>query len=205
MKECGIYIIKNTINNRVYIGKSNDIRKRWLTHKRNLKSGKHHNEKLQKDYDKCGEGAFEYKVLELCNEMDYGAIELTTIMRFVTIGRDVYNVVTAKDKLRYVLYRGLSDTLFFDEVRIDFKDSECLSEKGNPLNFAVYGRYNGIEVYVYMICDMYEDVSALSRELFFQRHKDKLFYEIVYSVDEDKNIKKIINRMLVKIKEDLGD
>ena len=33
---CGIYLIRNKINNKIYIGQSNNIHRRWLEH---LRSG----------------------------------------------------------------------------------------------------------------------------------------------------------------------
>jgi len=54
----GIYKIINIINNRLYIGSSVNIRRRWLEHKRLLSKGKHENNLLQNSWDKHGENCF---------------------------------------------------------------------------------------------------------------------------------------------------
>jgi group I intron endonuclease len=61
----GIYQIENKINNKVYIGSSVDIIKRWADHVKNLKYGTHTNYKLQKDYKTYGISVFSFSVLEI--------------------------------------------------------------------------------------------------------------------------------------------
>ena len=61
---CGIYMIRNKKNNKVYIGSSNDIARRWRHHRSCLKRGTHVNAHLQRSYNKHGKAAFEYIVLK---------------------------------------------------------------------------------------------------------------------------------------------
>lgn len=64
-KKCGIYCIRNTVNNKVYIGKSKNIYKRIIQHKHLLKiRSKDENEYLINSYHKYGDNNFEYFVLE---------------------------------------------------------------------------------------------------------------------------------------------
>jgi len=65
---CGIYMIKNKINGKFYIGSSVDIAYRWARHKRQLRNGNHHSIHLQRAWDKYGEENFEFKVIEECSE-----------------------------------------------------------------------------------------------------------------------------------------
>ena len=68
METSGIYMIKNKINGKVYIGQSVDIKKRWSSHIRNLENGTHDNFTLQCDYNKCKLEGFQFEVLkELIN------------------------------------------------------------------------------------------------------------------------------------------
>lgn len=62
----GIYKIKNNINNKVYIGQSKDIIKRWKNHYYASKSynGKGGKSLLYKAIQKYGEGSFSLKVIE---------------------------------------------------------------------------------------------------------------------------------------------
>lgn len=66
--ESGIYIIRNTINNKVYIGKSVLIKSRLYHHKSALKGKRHKNTHLQKSYNKYGVDSFIFEVLEKCPE-----------------------------------------------------------------------------------------------------------------------------------------
>jgi group I intron endonuclease len=60
----GIYLIKNTINNKLYVGSAVNIDKRWKEHKRYLNRGKHHSILLQRAWDKYGEQTFKFEILE---------------------------------------------------------------------------------------------------------------------------------------------
>ena len=61
-----IYRITNTKNGKVYIGSSKDYSKRWKRHIADLRTGNHHSIHLQRAYDKHGESAFEFEVIERC-------------------------------------------------------------------------------------------------------------------------------------------
>jgi len=60
----GIYLIKNIINNKVYIGSAVNIDRRWEQHKKLLKKGKHHSCHLQLAWNKYGEQNFKFEILE---------------------------------------------------------------------------------------------------------------------------------------------
>jgi group I intron endonuclease len=64
----GIYRIKNLVNGKIYYGSSKNIEKRWRTHKNNLNNRKHHNVHLQRSWNKYGENAFVFEVVEECEE-----------------------------------------------------------------------------------------------------------------------------------------
>lgn len=65
----GIYMIKNKINNKVYIGKSVDITHRWkYGHFNKLNKNKHENEYLQRSWNKYKENNFEFSIIEECSE-----------------------------------------------------------------------------------------------------------------------------------------
>lgn len=68
----GIYIIKNNVNNKCYIGKSIDIEHRFKKHLSELRKNNHFNKHLQNAYNKYGEANFEFNLLQECeiNKLD---------------------------------------------------------------------------------------------------------------------------------------
>lgn len=64
MKKGGIYNIRNLINNKLYIGSSININRRWSEHKNKLKYNRHPGVYLQRSYDKYGKENFIYEVIE---------------------------------------------------------------------------------------------------------------------------------------------
>ena len=67
----GIYQIKNTITNEIYIGSAaSSFTKRWSRHRKDLRFNQHSNTKLQNSYNKYGVNSFEYSILEVCSKED---------------------------------------------------------------------------------------------------------------------------------------
>ena len=61
----GIYSIKNIQNNKIYIGSSIAIERRWKEHLNKLRLNKHENRRLQNSWNKYGEEAFKFNILEI--------------------------------------------------------------------------------------------------------------------------------------------
>jgi len=66
----GIYCIKNLINNKKYIGSSNDINLRKYNHFYKLKNQNHANCYLQFAYNKHGETNFSFQILEIVKNIN---------------------------------------------------------------------------------------------------------------------------------------
>lgn len=64
MCKSGIYTITNEIKGKGYVGSSINIPSRWASHKSSLRRGKHRNTLLQNAWNKYGESAFRFDVLE---------------------------------------------------------------------------------------------------------------------------------------------
>lgn len=69
-KNCGIYQIRNILNNKCYYGSSKDIKDRLYNHKLLLKNNNHYNLKLQNIWNKCGEENFAFEKIVICEEKD---------------------------------------------------------------------------------------------------------------------------------------
>lgn len=74
-KICGIYGIRNKKNGKVYVGQSVDIKQRFCTHRYSLRKNKHYNKHLQNSWNKNGESAFEFVILEKCTDKQLTVLE----------------------------------------------------------------------------------------------------------------------------------
>lgn len=74
----GVYIIKNKVSGKVYVGSAVNIERRWRDHKYLLRKSKHHSPHLQSSWDKHGEENFEFIVIEpVKNSLHLVAVEQT--------------------------------------------------------------------------------------------------------------------------------
>lgn len=65
----GVYMIKNVLNDKRYIGSSRNIKQRLRTHLSTLIRNLHHNKHLQNSYNKYGQSSFKMCVLECCEDI----------------------------------------------------------------------------------------------------------------------------------------
>lgn len=61
----GIYKIICIANGKIYVGSSVNLQKRWISHRSQLRSNKHHCSHLQRTWNKYGEQLFIFEVIEL--------------------------------------------------------------------------------------------------------------------------------------------
>ena len=66
----GVYEIINLENGKSYVGSSTNIERRWGQHRCALRAGRHDNAHLQRAFDKYGEEAFEFSVIEKVADVD---------------------------------------------------------------------------------------------------------------------------------------
>lgn len=89
-----IYIIKNDINNKVYIGQSKNVRERWLKHLSNSK--RRNNQIISKAIKKYGLSHFWYEIIEKDVE-NYNEREKYWIIYYNSIVPNGYNVSSGGD------------------------------------------------------------------------------------------------------------
>ena len=153
----GIYEIVNLQDGKAstYIGSSCDIAKRWVQHCSRLRRGCHPNTHLQAAWDKYGEGAFVFSVLEEVNEDMLLAMEQEYLDDYFDRGH-CYNIAPmagpgglaseeTKRKLSEAL-RGTQRALghkHTEETRRRMsearKDRECTEETKRKLSVAGMG------------------------------------------------------------------
>lgn len=67
----GVYIIRNTTNNKIYVGSTANklgFKERWRCHLGSLRRGKHCNSHLQKAFIRDGELAFKFEIVLVCSK-----------------------------------------------------------------------------------------------------------------------------------------
>lgn len=87
----GIYCIKNKLNNKCYIGQSNNIKRRWRRH---LTTIKHKKLPIYLALDKYGIDNFEFTILEECKTEELNDKEGYWINLFNTMSPNGYNLTS---------------------------------------------------------------------------------------------------------------
>ncbi|WP_300449546.1 GIY-YIG nuclease family protein [Fusobacterium sp.] len=90
MKNSGVYMIRCDVNDKKYVGSSQNLKQRIYDHKKMLRDGIHHCIELQEDYDKYGDENFEIHILEYCDEAEARKKELEYINK-LNLKKDGYN------------------------------------------------------------------------------------------------------------------
>jgi len=101
-----IYLIKNLITGRIYVGETLMVKTRLGNHLTMLKKGSHENNNIQKDLDKYGAKSFEfevYKTIEDDNKKMLLKEEAKTIQRFIIEGKELYNLALTIEQLKMLL------------------------------------------------------------------------------------------------------
>lgn len=85
----GIYKIRNTTNNKIYIGSSTNLSVRKGKHFRDLRANRHDNSHLQNSYNKHGKKNFKFEILFTCPVSELMRIEQIFIDRY----KPEYNIL----------------------------------------------------------------------------------------------------------------
>lgn len=88
MVKTGIYKIKNLVTNKIYVGSSTNIKKRWRDHKWHLKEGIHHNSHLQSSYNKYGLNNFIFSIEIECDVNELLNEEKKTVLKYKSNDRN---------------------------------------------------------------------------------------------------------------------
>lgn len=89
---CGIYMIINEMDDKIYIGQAEDIGLRWSSHLSLLKSRKHPSKYLQQAVDEYGIENFSFTVLCECEKEKLNEMEQYYIYCFDSVNPEVgYN------------------------------------------------------------------------------------------------------------------
>lgn len=78
----GVYCITCLVNQKVYVGQTGNIHRRWGNHRYDLRYGVHKNKYLQTEWDLYGEDKFSFNILEECSRTDLQAKEKEWIDKY---------------------------------------------------------------------------------------------------------------------------
>lgn len=131
----GIYCIENKENGLAYIGQAVDIKRRWAQHRSDLRAQRHDNEHLQRAWNKYGESAFKFYVVEETEKEYLNAAEMMWIEYFDTF-QNGYNMTLGGDATRGLIPwdKGLHRS---EKVRSALSES---AKKRTGEKNAFYGR-----------------------------------------------------------------
>ena len=152
MKKCGVYVIKNIVNDKLYVGSSIDIDHRYRVHISNLNNNKHENCHLQYSFNKYGKANFIFYIIEQCKEPilrkreQYYIDTLNTLDRVIgynirpdtyckTFSEETRKKLSIAAKNRPASYwKKLSDTRKGWSPTKEQRKRMSLSHKGKPLS-----------------------------------------------------------------------
>lgn len=150
---CGIYKITNQVNNKVYIGQSVRIEKRWEEHKRKpfLEKSEDYNYPLYQAIRKYGLENFTFEIIEECPQEELNSKEeyyIGLYESFPPSNNKGYNQTPGGGNQQW--YRKLSPEIF-ESILYDLKNSELtqlqIAEKYQLDKMTINGINNGEERY----------------------------------------------------------
>lgn len=122
----GIYAIKNTKTNTIYIGETINIHERWIQHYLDLHNSKHHNYKLQRDFDNNG--------IEILSPIILEEIEILENSSYIGIK----NKLLEREKFFINYFKNLGFTVYNIENNYDnnkiFETQYSKSKEEKPVN-----------------------------------------------------------------------
>lgn len=148
----GVYCIENINTNKKYIGQSIDVNERWRKHVSELNNNSHHNDYLQKAWNKYGEDSFIFYVLEYCDIEYLDEKEIYYIEIYNTINRDYgYNLKSGgqftniyTDELKQKISKSVKESYNNSKLR-EARKLSALNQWADPdIKAKISGENNGM-------------------------------------------------------------
>lgn len=169
---CGIYKITCLENNKIYIGSSNNIYKRWREHKNQLNNNKHCNIYLQNEWNLFGSNKFKFEIICTCNEKDRFMLEQDYLDKYLPFNRNGngYNIQESssyKKEPNIKIYKCKSNEDYYmikangcmfphfvekthcDNTTIDDLEFECILLESSKINTDDKSNIEGLEYWIY--------------------------------------------------------
>lgn len=174
VNQAGVYAIVHVSSGRRYIGSSSKMRVRWGIHRSSLRHGRHHNRRLQSDWDRHGEGAFSFVVMHVTeNPRDLVSLENEQMDQARTQGFSLYNSAPMAGSCLGVEGRPTFDVKqaieLYQSGALIVELSKRFGVSGTTIRYHI--RKHGIERTqerptnedVAMMCNMYESGSSIAK------------------------------------------
>ena len=140
----GIYVIKNTKDNKVYVGSAYNLEKRELEDFRLLRNKKHYSSKLQKIYNKYGKSIFLFELIEhIEKKKDLFKREQYYINLFNSF-EDGFNCLSTKYKR---ITKTQKNDYFYEEFMIYYEKLKTNIWYGDTLRYRLLSKHYKIVTY----------------------------------------------------------
>lgn len=197
-KKSGIYLIKNNLNQKIYIGSSMNIYRRWLSHISALQRGNHCNVKLQNSWNLHGSACFDFYVLYFLrrdtneSKKDFRKRlreeELQCLIEYNPFKEKGYNLSRSTEGMRRYLDRELLQhgKSIMSEEQFDFLIEKLLDPYNSLIDIS-----KELNINYGTVKDIYEGntYTGLTREYSFPKRKKHNFKE-----DKLKDIENLIKQ-----------
>jgi group I intron endonuclease len=134
----GIYKITNLVNNKIYIGKSVELKQRLSKHLSELRGNYHVNKHLQNSFNKYGESAFTFEPIIFCDESLLNEYEIDLIYLSESYNPNIgYNLTMGGDGQRVteetrLKMTGKNNHFFGKNHKESSKKLQSIARQGKP-------------------------------------------------------------------------
>lgn len=185
----GIYKITNTVNGKVYIGKSQNIEKRFNDHIYGLNRGINHNSHFQNAWNKYGEKNFKFEIIHTLknyNEKEISDLEIYYISKYNSTNQDYgYNFqcggqggkLSERQKEEIRRNSKFKNASLTEEQVIQIKLAlYCLMDRHEIANIfdvdvCVIKAIAEVKTYYYVCEELNDEIKGLKRKLITERNE----------------------------------
>lgn len=187
----GIYQIKNLKNDKVYIGSSKAIYKRWYDHKSKLLKNKHDNPYLQHAWNKYGEECFKFSIIEKIEDSSLLLIKETEhiLKNKSTCPALGYNIdIPTANERRIELYKiekNNSSKQVQSIVQVEIKSGQIINRFESQLKARAFLNLTERGLSTYVERNTFQARSQKKSRLLHPYQNTILMYEKYYKPDFD--------------------
>jgi group I intron endonuclease len=164
-----VYLIKNMVNNKIYVGSAYNFIKRKNIHLSTLRNQKHKNCKLQRAYNKYGENSFEFEIIQECDKKEVLLFEqhfIDTLRPFYNINLIANSRAGIKSSREHIEKIRIANTgkKHSDSTRKKLRNINLGKKTPNEIKEKLKNHSKNIEIYRYDLTGRYIDKHRSIRE-----------------------------------------